>query len=184
MVIWDLVVVTARTAQQRWLFERYLGQCWSAPDAPRHLVLQDPPGPQLGTAGATVHALCVAAQQLGESFCNGRVLILHCGGLSQRVPQLSHLGKAFAPAAARDNDATLFAQIVAELDRLFRFMEPGAVIACGDVLYTASSLGALCRRDEALAVACRASPEQGSRHGVYLWEPGAGKPGARNGALV
>jgi fucokinase / fucose-1-phosphate guanylyltransferase len=174
-MIWDLVVVTARTAQQRWLFERYLGQLWPAPGtsgAPYHWVMQDPPGPQLGTAGATLHALGGAAQRLGERFSRSRVLILHCGGLSQRVPQLSHLGKAFAPAAARDGDSTLFAQIVGELDRLFRGMEPGAVIACGDVMYTASGLDRPCRRNEAVAVACRASAEQGSRHGVYLWTPG------------
>jgi fucokinase len=174
-VIWDLVIVTARTAQQRWLFERYLGQLWPGPVAekPRYQVLQDPSGPQLGTAGATVHALCAAAQQLCGQLPRARVLILHCGGLSQRVPQLSHLGKAFAPGAARERDSTLFAQIVAELERLFRHMEPGAVIACGDVLYTAPGLGVQCRRDEAVAVAFRASAEQGSRHGVYLWSAGA-----------
>ena len=173
--MWDLVVITARTAQQRWLFERYLHQLWPAPreaGAPGHLVLQDPPGPQLGTAGATVYALQAAAAQLGDGCPRARVLILHCGGLSQRVPQLSHLGKAFAPAAGSGGDTLLFAQIVAELGRLFRAMEPGVVIACGDVLFRATELGLPCRRDEAVAVACRASAEQGSRHGVYLWRAG------------
>lgn len=174
-MIWDLVIVTARTAQQRWLFERYLGRLWPAPgegSAPGWLVLRDPPGPQLGTAGATVHALCSAAERLRERFAASRILILHCGGLSQRVPQLSHLGKAFAPGPEGEGDATLFAQIVTALDSLFREMEPGTVIACGDVLYRAPRLGAACRSGEAVAVACRASAEQGSRHGVYLWDPG------------
>jgi fucokinase len=188
-VIWDLVIVTARTAQQRWLFDRYLSRSLRpVPPAgeaglaiptgersgvPGYIVLQDPPGPQLGTAGATVHALGVAAQHLRERFATSRVLVLHCGGLSQRVPQLSHLGKAFAPGpasnSAQGGDATLFARIVAELDHLFQEMEPGAVIACGDVLFRAPRLGIVCRSDEAVAVACRASAEQSSRHGVYLW---------------
>jgi len=178
-VNWDLLVVTARTAQQRWLFERYLGQLWPASGAagtPGWLVLQDPPGPQLGTAGATLHALCHAAQRLETRLGDARVLVLHCGGLSQRVPQLSHVGKAFAPGSRppveTDADSTLFAEVVGELERLFQAMEPGAVVACGDIFYTAAGLETPCRRDEAVAVAYHASPEQSSRHGVYLWKPG------------
>ncbi len=172
---WDLVIVTARDPRQRWLFERYLGRVWPAGQTHRAadwLVLADPPGPRLGSAGATVHALAAAAHRLRERFESARLLVLHCGGLSQRVPQLSHLGKAFAPGAADDRDGTLFTHVVIELARLFDGMEPGAVIACGDVLYTAPEIGLTPRRKEALAVACHTSAEQASRHGVYLWEPG------------
>src|SRR5687767_15397318 len=93
---WELVVVTARTGQQRWLFERHLESLWPRhrQDVPRWRVVQDPPGPQLGTAGATLAALGAAAGELGPRSAGARVLVLHCGGLSQRVPQLAHVGKA------------------------------------------------------------------------------------------
>jgi fucokinase len=172
---WDLVLVTARTAQQRWLFERYLGRLWPAPGTsgePDWRVVQDPPGPQLGTAGATVHALAVAVGRLRERSRAARVLVLHCGGLSQRVPQLSHVGKAFAPGRGSEADATVFLQVVRELDRLFRDAEPGAVVACGDVLYSAPRLTSPCRRDGVVALAYPTRAEQASRHGVYLWETG------------
>jgi fucokinase len=170
--IWDLVVVTARTKQQRWLFEQYLNSLWprSKEGVPAWQVLQDPPGAQLGTAGATLAALDAAARELGPRLAGARVLVLHCGGLSQRVPQLAHVGKAFAPGAGPDQEATLFAQVVEALGRLFAASEPGVVIACGDVRYTAEAQGRVCRRDEAVALATPAPPEQASRHGVYLWE--------------
>src|SRR5438034_8472907 len=78
---WNLILVTARTAQQRWLFERYLGEIWPAREGsgpPIWMVLQDPPGRQLGTAGATVSAIGAAAQRLGHRFETARVLMLHC----------------------------------------------------------------------------------------------------------
>src|SRR5690349_3797342 len=105
-MIWDLVILTARSPSQRWLFERYVAQLWPPGEggAPDCMVLEDPPGPQLGTAGATMHALCAAAERFRERLPAARVLILHCGGLSQRVPQLSHLGKAFAPGTQLDEE--------------------------------------------------------------------------------
>ena len=172
---WDLILVTARTAQQRWLFERYLGEIWPQREGsgpPSWMVLQDPPGPRLGTAGATVAAVGAAARRWGHGLERARVLVLHCGGFSQRVPQLAHVGKAFAPGAGCGRDTTLFVQVVAELGRLFAESEPGVVVACGDVLYSAPTLGKPCRRNEAVVVAYRTSAEQASRHGVYLWEAG------------
>src|SRR5947207_1059546 len=108
---WNLIIVTARTTQQRWLFERYLEAIWPERGnerSPDWMVLQDPPGPQLGTAGATLSAIARAAERLDERVARARVLVLHCGGLSQRVPQLAHLGKAFAPGAGADHERTLF----------------------------------------------------------------------------
>lgn len=135
----------------------------------RWIVLADPAGPQIGTGGATMHALCMASRALGAGISTSRILILHCGGMSQRVPQLAHVGKAFAPGCNGEN-ATLFAQALRSLTDLFREMEPGVAIACGDVLYNAPQFHHPFLRGEAVGVACGASREQAARHGVYLWD--------------
>jgi fucokinase len=187
-MFWDLLILTARTRQQAWLFERYLQQAGGASGAgPTRVsvVQQDPPGPQLGTAAATLQAAATAGARLAQlniPLEKARVLVLHCGGLSQRVPQLAHTGKAFAPGpdlkASEDvifgsaAERTVFTQVVEELARLFSEMDPGIVVACGDVYFQTRSLQTRCRRDEAVAVACRVSSEQAGRHGVYLWQTG------------
>src|SRR6476646_1630961 len=105
----DLLIITARDADQRWLFEQRLRITDTSAVAKHTLVVADPPGPQAGSGGSTVYALCHALDVLGIPLPQGadpeaalagllqgrRILLIHCGGFSQRVPPFASIGKAF-----------------------------------------------------------------------------------------
>ena len=50
----------------------------------------------MGSGGATLEVLKYLHEQ-EETFDNLRVLVIHSGGDSKRVPQYSALGKLFSP---------------------------------------------------------------------------------------
>ena len=77
-------------------------------------MFSDPPGAKIGNGGATMHVLeqmekTVGWEELHKSTCRlslvwltftytnyaARVLLLHAGGYSQRLPSVSVVGKIF-----------------------------------------------------------------------------------------
>ena len=79
----------------------------------RYLVFSDSPGAKIGNGGATMHAfeqleMVVGWEELKKGTvtetlavftinveCAARVLLLHAGGYSQRLPSVSVVGKIF-----------------------------------------------------------------------------------------
>src|SRR5687768_12482415 len=105
---WDVVVLTAANEKQAAgyrqelaLRERAVGPAGAFfPESQRTLVVPDPPGRRAGSGGATLAVMRALTEQLGVSagdFDRLRVLLIHSGGASQRLPAYSPLGKIFAP---------------------------------------------------------------------------------------
>uniref|UniRef100_A0A914H395 L-fucokinase domain-containing protein n=1 Tax=Globodera rostochiensis TaxID=31243 RepID=A0A914H395_GLORO len=97
---WDLVVLTARNAGQKQLFELELRRLRLAERnfCAQIIVLEDSPrNAKIGSGGATLNALLFLYKNFGgESFfAHNRVLLLHSGGLSQRILHVALTGKAF-----------------------------------------------------------------------------------------
>ncbi len=184
----DLTILTARDPAQQWLFERRLAQSPLREWTRQTLVVADPPGSPPGSGGSTIYALSAALDQLGIRIPEGepdtsalaeqldrfRILLVHCGGLSQRLPQFASLGKAFAPISQESGDEYLLAAVVRSLAALCAGARSGVVVACGDVLFRGSSSAPFPVSD-AVGWAWPAPLEQASRHGVYLWDLASGK---------
>lgn len=178
----DLAVITARDAKQQWLFEQRLGAMELGAWARDLLVVADPPGPQPGSGGSTLYALAAALARLGIALEPGadpvaalggrRIVLIHCGGLSQRIPQYAALGKAFAPIDREGR--TVVEAVLESLAELAAGMSGGALVACGDVLYRGSPPPEL-PTEGAAAWAWPAPVEQASRHGVFRWDPDSGE---------
>ena len=185
----DLLIITARDADQRWLFEQRLRITDTSAVAKHTLVVADPPGPQAGSGGSTVYALCHALDVLGipqpqgsdpEAALAGllrgrRILLIHCGGFSQRVPPFASIGKAFAPVDRALHGTTLFERVIHSLSRLTAPLSEGVVIACGDCLYECDTPAILPAGADALAWAVPAPLDMAARHGVYVWEELTGR---------
>lgn len=185
----DLLIITARDADQRWLFQQRLRLTDLSGVAKHSLVVADPPGPQAGSGGSTVYALCHALDVLGiprpegpdgeeallRSLRGRRILLIHCGGFSQRVPPFASLGKAFAPVDRALHGTTLLEKVVESLTRLTAPLEEGVVIACGDSLYECEAPAVIPAHADALAWACPAPLDLASRHGVYVWDELTGR---------
>ena len=66
------------------------------PRGTKFVAIPDRDGRRVGSGGATLEVLRYLHEQEG-SFDSLRVLVIHSGGDSKRVPQYSALGKLFSP---------------------------------------------------------------------------------------
>ena len=189
---WDWVVLTAGDARQARAFElqiEWRRRTGLLPRATRFLVVPDPDGKRVGSGGATVNALGEIARRLAKTsrspnsipfqdrFAGKRILILHSGGESRRLPHASAFGKIFArvPRELPDGRAsTLFDEFLISLAGLPFRMHEGVLIASGDVLLLFDHRQLDLSRQGVVGIAARTPAEMGTRHGVYVAEERSG----------
>ncbi|KAF7632336.1 hypothetical protein Mgra_00008261 [Meloidogyne graminicola] len=95
---WDCILLTARNKKQKQIFNQQLKnlQLKERNFCKEYFVLADEPeGVKIGSGGATFNALLFFKQYFGNNIKNTRLLLLHNGGLSQRIPHVALIGKAF-----------------------------------------------------------------------------------------
>ena len=100
------------------------------------------------------------------------MLICHSGGDSKRLPAYAAIGKAFVPVPdSRGRTVSLFERIVANMERL-ELPKGGVLVVCGDVAPEFDFGSCDFSKGGVTGVAYYDSPEEGSRHGVYVPENG------------
>ena len=135
------------------------------PEKTHYAVLPDPDGKRVGSGGATLNVLryirehaagkqspaavphsavqssqFVSAQP-GEAACHAfdgkRILVIHSGGDSKRVPQYSACGKLFSPVPRilpNGRRSTLFDEFMIAMCGVAARMNAGMLVCSGDVL--------------------------------------------------
>ena len=94
---WDYVILTASNEQQAEGFRKQIADRQKfLPAGTKFVAIPDRDGKRVGSGGATLEVLRYLHEQ-EESFDSLRVLVIHSGGDSKRVPQYSALGKLFSP---------------------------------------------------------------------------------------
>ena len=179
---WDAVVVTAANEAQAGVYRAQLDQLHSRGQLPgertRYLVVPDPPGPRVGSGGATLHVLLRLQADVGPCWRRSRILLLHAGGYSERSPAHGTLGKAFAQipmdAANMGAPATMLEAQLVYLQELPASTPPGIFISAADVVLQMPALASL---DEAtmerashgiLALGHASTVAIGKSHGVFV----------------
>ena len=160
----DILVVTASNEAQARGYRAMVAPLVGSL-AEKILVVPDPGGKRVGSLGSTVGVL----KKLGD-VSKMRVLVCHSGGDSKRLPSYAAIGKAFVPVPdGRGKTVSLFERIVANMEQL-RLPRSGVLVVCGDVA-PEFDFG-LCdfSKSGVTGVAYYDSPEEGSRHGVYVPE--------------
>ncbi len=188
---WDVCVLTASSEQQAAMYRRQLAlrrEAGLLPSRTRFLVIADPPGRRIGSGGATLRLLTMldsttggTRSDVGPEVHRGslppdvltarRVLVIHSGGDSRRLPHCSVTGKLFAriPCVLPDGRAsTIFDSFLITLSALADEIAPGVLIASGDVLLIFDHLQLSFQRPGVVGVAAAAPVETGMRHGVYV----------------
>ena len=99
---WDYVILTASNEEQAAAYQAQIDARLAAgclPQETAYRVLPDPDGKRVGSGGATFHVMkYLSEQEESEHFFRGkRILVIHSGGDSKRVPQYSACGKLFSP---------------------------------------------------------------------------------------
>ncbi len=179
---WDWLVVTAANDAQAAAYRAQIDRRLAAgmlPRQTRYAVFADPGGKRVGSGGATLNVLREIARAEGGDapFSMKRILVLHSGGDSQRVPQCSACGKLFArvPRALADGRAsTLFDEFCVSLSCVPPRMNGGMLVMSGDVLLLFNALQIDLERAGAACLSIKAPVETGTRHGVFVSDGNGG----------
>lgn len=139
VAFWDAVVISAADEDQACAFRVQIGDRKKRnliPLVPYH-VFPDPPGPKIGSGGATLHILEHLHEIYGEEQSRMRILLIHTGGQSKRLPSHSVLGKLFAllPIAAAA-EFQMFDLKMAMYSPFLSRMKAGVFLTCSDDIET------------------------------------------------
>lgn len=190
---WDYLIVTAANAPQALAYEaqiRFRRQAGRLQQVREVLVVPDMEGRRIGSGASTLHCLATIVNR--ESAERGgvrdyaeaeailrrlRILIVHAGGDSRRLPAYSPCGKIFVPLpGAIDSPwvTTLFDRLVAT----FLDLQPGppglgqVVVAAGDALIGFDPAAVDLSIPGLTALGAWTTPEEAARHGVFCAEQG------------
>ena len=172
---WDYIILTASNEHQAEGFRKQLTQrqaTGALPPRTAFHVIPDPEGKRVGSGGATLNVLRFLARESGtEDFKSLRILVIHSGGDSRRVPQYSALGKLFSPVPRLLPDgrpSTLFDEFLIAMSGVPGRIREGMLLLSGDVLLLFNPLQIDFAGEGAAALSFKADAETGRNHGVYL----------------
>ena len=170
--MWDYLVLTASNAAQARAYEMQLEsrrQCGLLPQVREALVVPDLEDRRIGSGGSTLLCLARILARERRPLRDLRVLIVHAGGDSRRLPAYGPCGKIFVPLPTQ-RDAPLPVTLFDRLVPAFLALPPGApgqgqvVVAAGDALIHFDAANVSLSRAGLAAVGCYATPEEASRH--------------------
>jgi fucokinase len=194
---WDYLILTASNDRQAAGYESQLGvrrRAGLLPEVGTAMVVADPFGKRVGSGGSTLYCLMrvleAEVERTGasaadfpscERILSGlRVLILHAGGDSRRVPAYGPCGKIFSPVPGLPGKALCegSSQVVVStlFDRIYPVFKelPGGpkeagqvVVAAGDALMLFDTTTVRFDRPGIVALGTNATPEAASEHGVF-----------------
>lgn len=188
---WDYLIVTASNEAQGTAYENQLLHRQSLGLLPQFLhvmVVTDPMGKRIGSGGSTL--LCVMRvldhqretlrptksgppPDIFQTLRRLRVLIIHAGGDSRRLPAYGPCGKIFIPVPGKATSAlapTLFDRL---LPSFLELPAPRAgsgqiLVASGDALLQFDPSAVRLDLPGLTALACLDTPEHSSKHGVFV----------------
>ena len=140
------------------------------PAGTKFVAIPDRGGKRVGSGGATLEVLKYLHEQ-EEDFEGLRVLVIHSGGDSKRVPQYSALGKLFSPVPYKlpnGRNSTLFDEFMISMSSVPSRIREGMVLLSGDVLLLFNPLQIDYNNVGAAAISFKENVETGKNHGVYL----------------
>ena len=171
--VWDYIILTASNEHQA---AGFLAQIQARqpylPGRTRFAVIPDEGGVRVGSGGATLSVLKWLNENGG--WAGKRVLVIHSGGDSKRVPQYSALGKLFSPVPHQLPDgrsSTLFDEFLIAMSAVPGRIREGMLLLSGDVLLLFNPLLIDWSGSGAAVISFKEKVETGKDHGVYLKGP-------------
>jgi galactokinase/mevalonate kinase-like predicted kinase len=194
--MWDYLILTAGNDMQAAAFRKLLGlrnRLGLIPDVKNILVVPDTRGKRIGSGGSTLLCLLAVLNHQEQSglkpsgryyarygasiFSNLRILIIHAGGDSKRVPAYGSCGKIFVPIPG-ESDQALPLSIFDRLLPIYLTLPLHAggkgqvVVASGDVLLFFDAEKVHFDHAGITGLGCEAAPETAKNHGVICADPG------------
>lgn len=189
---WDYLVLTASNALQARAYEEQLcarRELGLLPAVRETMVIADLEGKRIGSGGSTLLCLMeilrrerarrgieLTPDSIRTVLSESRILIVHAGGDSRRLPAYAPCGKIFVPLPGASDSPlplALFDRLVPSFLALPSGL-PGAgqvVVAAGDALIRFDPRSAALTSPGLIALGVQATPEEASRHGVFCLAP-------------
>ena len=170
--VWDYIILTASNEAQANAYRQQIAlrrQKQLLPERTHYAVLPDPDGLRVGSGGATLNVLRYVHQQAG-GFQSKRILCIHSGGDSKRVPQYSACGKLFSPVPRElpnGKRSTLFDEFIIGMSGVPSRIQDGMLVLSGDVLLLFNPLQIDAPTSGAAAISFKEDVETGKDHGVF-----------------
>lgn len=179
--VWDYVILTASNPSQAKAYELQIQNRLEKNQLPKrthYAVIPDRNGERIGSGGATFSVLKYVAEQEGvlpgegsSPFQNKRILCIHSGGDSKRVPQYSACGKLFSPVPRMLPDgrrSTLFDEFLIGMSTVPSRLGEGMLVCSGDVLLLFNALQIDFYGASAAVLSMKENVFVGKDHGVFL----------------
>lgn len=133
---WDLIVITAINEKQKKCYEIQIENKKKEKKFPLnfpYLVISDPEGNKIGTGGSTLNAINKIFDIYSISMNKMKILLIHAGGYSQRIPFRSVTGKLFGPLPSNyECICDIFDVKMACYTPFTVEMGPGIFVTCSD----------------------------------------------------
>lgn len=175
---WDYVILTASNQQQADIYQEQIKSRQKIsflPKTTKFIVIPDPKGKRVGSGGATLHVLKHIAEIEGtegnETPFQKKILLIHSGGDSKRVPQYSVSGKLFAPVPRvlpNGKPSTIFDEFIISTAGIPRRMKHGMLVIGGDVILLFNPLQIDLQHQGATVISFPTSVSYGESHGVFI----------------
>ncbi len=172
---WDYCIITASNEAQA---AGYRDQIQYRIDhdllctATHYAVIPDPEGKRVGSGGATLAVMRYVREHSGRSSFKGlKILVVHSGGDSKRVPQYSACGKLFSPVPRElpeGRRSTLFDEMIIGTSGIPARISDGMLVCSGDVLLLYNPLQIDFYSEGAAAISIKEDVSTGCNHGVFL----------------
>jgi len=186
---WDYLIITASNEAQARAYEGQIAlrrRLGLLSDIREVLVIADPGGKRVGSGGSTIFCLLEVLERereaahpaaggragLEEILRRLRILIVHAGGDSRRLPAYGPCGKIFVPVPG-ESDTGLAPTLFDRLVPSFLALPPGrpgdgqVVVASGDALIRFDPSSVRLAGPGLIALGGLATPEEASKHGVF-----------------
>lgn len=173
LAVWDYVILTASNDDQAKAYQvqiEYRLKNQQIPNRTHYAVIPDLNGQRVGSGGATLSCIKYVAER-AQSFTGKKILVIHSGGDSKRVPQYSACGKLFSPVPRllpNGRRSTLFDEFMIGMSTVASRISEGMLVCSGDVLLLFNALQIDFYGAAAAAFSIKENVETGKNHGVFL----------------
>ncbi len=183
LIPWSAIVVTATSPTQAQSYQQEMNRLQQKgliAEQTIVLAVPDPSSERIGSGGATLNALLTVTEYLsarkGLSYIDpellflSKILIIHSGGDSQRIPLCLVTGKAFSsfPFEIEPGEmASPFLLLMKQITTMTTLVEAGMVVASGDVLLYLPEKEFSWNQGGVTGVAIPADVSYAADHGVY-----------------
>lgn len=177
---WDYLIITASNQAQASAYENQVKarQKLGKISAFKHiLVVPDPQDQRVGSGGSTLHSIMQVlekenAKSWEDTLKDLRILIIHAGGDSKRLPAYGPCGKIFLPIPG-DMETALGEALFDRQVPIYQELPPSdkgsgqIVITTGDVLLFFDPSEVSFQKEGITALGSYVSPERAKNHGVF-----------------